>query len=164
MSATVFKLLIKGEMMESDCSDKKEQMIDVSTVDPTVVERLVNDLIGGGRTAVIAFEQLSKLPHNAPQVYYALGVVFEKFGTIEDNNIASDYHRKAIKMNYVPSTQRLFDILWRIGTPTSYDEMIALARPLAESGNRELHKTLAGPRGNCSTYCGGSTPLKRALK
>ena len=59
-------------------------------------------------------------------------------GVCPDLDQAAVWMRKAKEKNIPWATWELFDILWRIGTPTSYDEMIALARPLAESGNREL--------------------------
>lgn len=36
----------------------------------------------------------------------------------------------------------LYDILWSNGTSESYEEMIGVARPLAESGNSEMQARL----------------------
>ena len=64
-------------------------------------------------------------------------------GVEKDLNKAAEWMRKAANQNLGWATWELFDILWRIGTPTSYEEMITLARPLAESGNRELQGRMA---------------------
>ena len=53
----------------------------------------------------------------------------------QDLYASADWFRKAIENNVGRARNELFDVLWRIGTPESYSEMISLITPLAEVGD-----------------------------
>ena len=56
---------------------------------------------------------------------------------------AADWARQASNLGYVSSKNELFDILWQIGTPEAYQEMIELITELANSGNSSAMGRLA---------------------
>ncbi len=49
--------------------------------------------------------------------------------------LAADYMRKAAEQGLAWAKNELFDVLWRIGTPDSYSEMIHVATSFAEAGD-----------------------------
>ena len=74
-----------------------------------------------------------------PSAYGLMGRAYrDGKGVPSDLRIAATWMRKATEWKIGWANWELFDILWRIGTPESYKEMIELAIPLAESGNREM--------------------------
>ncbi|MCB5279599.1 MAG: sel1 repeat family protein [Candidatus Cloacimonetes bacterium] len=56
-------------------------------------------------------------------------------GAPQDLDKAAEWMRKAADKNLGRAKNELFDILWRIGTPESYREMISVATEFAESGD-----------------------------
>ena len=79
------------------------------------------------------------LLHNRPDNYGFLARAFRDGNGANVNlSKAAEWMRKAVEQKIAWANWELFDILWKIGTPESYKEMIDLARPLAESGNREM--------------------------
>ncbi|WP_400218750.1 DUF6270 domain-containing protein [Methanomethylophilus alvi] len=63
-------------------------------------------------------------------------------GVEQDLSKAAEWMRKAREHKIGWADWELFDILYRINTPESLDEAIMIARPLAESGSRELQARL----------------------
>ena len=59
-------------------------------------------------------------------------------GVEKDLDKATEWMRKAYDQKLGYASWELFDILWRIDTPESLKEAVAIAEPLAQSGNREL--------------------------
>ena len=59
-------------------------------------------------------------------------------GVKQNLEIAAGWMRKAMNLNVVWARWELFDILWRIGTPEAYSEMISSVKPFADDGNAEL--------------------------
>jgi TPR repeat protein len=58
-------------------------------------------------------------------------------GVTQDLYIAADWLRKAIKCNVYWAKNELFDVLWRVGTPEAYSEMICVATDFADTGDGE---------------------------
>ncbi len=56
-------------------------------------------------------------------------------GVVKDLNKAAEWMRRAADQNLGWAKNELFDILWRIGTPKSYSEMIRVATSFAASGD-----------------------------
>jgi TPR repeat protein len=67
-----------------------------------------------------------------------LGRAYRDGKGVEKNlDIAADWMRKASAINIGWTKNELFDILWKIDTPDSRKEMIAVATAFADSGNGE---------------------------
>jgi len=49
--------------------------------------------------------------------------------------VSADWFRKSANMNVSWAKNELFDVLWQIGTPESYSEMISIITPRAEAGD-----------------------------
>ncbi len=72
-----------------------------------------------------------------------LGRAYRDGKGVEQNlKKAEEWMRKAKEQGLSWADWELFDILWRINTPESLKEMIALAEPLAVSGNAEMQGRL----------------------
>ena len=72
-----------------------------------------------------------------------LGRAYRDGRGVEKNlDVAAEWMRKAADAGLTWARWELFDILWRINTPESLDVMIAMGKPLAEDGNRELQGRL----------------------
>jgi len=56
-------------------------------------------------------------------------------GVPQDLNLAADWMRKAAAKNVGWAKNELFDILWKIGTPEAYGEMVSVAQSFADSGD-----------------------------
>jgi len=56
-------------------------------------------------------------------------------GVVKDLHKSSDWFRLAVENNIGWAKNELFEVLWRIGTPESFSEMISVIIPYAEAGN-----------------------------
>ena len=70
---------------------------------------------------------------------HVLGIIGRQYrdgrGVKQDLDRAAEYMRKAADKNVGWAKNELFDILWRIGTPESMEEMISVATESAEAGD-----------------------------
>ena len=104
------------------------------------IKRLSNDLSLGGHEAEVTFQMILEMSGlNDARVDYLLAIAYlNGYGTEQNCAKSAYYYRKAISEGSKASYMELFDTLWRINTPESLKEMVDLALPLAESGNRDM--------------------------
>jgi len=104
------------------------------------IKRLSNDLSSGGHEAEVTFQMILEMSGlDDARVDYLLAIAYlNGYGTEQNCAKSAYYYRKAISEGSKASYIELFDTLWRINTPESLKEMVDLALPLAESGNRDM--------------------------
>ena len=74
-----------------------------------------------------------------PELYLRKGRIYRdrKDGKADDN-LAAEWMRKASEYNLSSAKNELFDILWKINTPESASEMMALAYEFSEEGDAQM--------------------------
>ena len=86
---------------------------------------------------------IKNLPNVSSESYAYLGRAYrDGKGVTKDLSVAAEWMRKAKDNGLLWASWELFDILWKIDTPDSNKEMIVLAKPLAESGVKEMQGRL----------------------
>ena len=102
-----------------------------------VIEPLVSWQPTSGADFVDSFDVIHKcaIAGHVESIGYLARVFRDGKGVKQDLDKAAEWMRKAADKNIGWAKNELFDILWRINTPESKEEMISVATAFAETGD-----------------------------